>query len=75
MLLKECLENFCALGKIVRGETPHIHGAQGFGLQFHVVFSVHGIVAVYLAVCLAGNLQVLGNVCQVALGVIGADTA
>ena len=38
-----------------------------------MLFAVDGIVAIDLAVGFLGNLQVLGDIGQVALGVIGAD--
>ena len=75
VLCKEGNERGLALGEVIRGEAPHVHGAESLGGKLHVFLSADGVVAVDVAVGLLGNVQVFCDSGENVLFVIEADAA
>lgn len=74
VLFKESGEYFFASVKIIRCESPHVHGAESFWSKFHSL-SCDVVLSVYLVVMSHLYLVMLDYICEIA-GTVGcADSS
>ena len=69
------VNEFIALGEVVRSKPPHVHGAEGVLVEGDMLLSGDRIVSVDLPVPFLGNVEMLFDLCKTAGSVVVADAS